>query len=424
MGKIGLPLALKYSSVQNRVTGIDIDEGRVREINRGVEPFPGEEGLLGALSKELGSGRFSATADFKAVSESDVVVVVVPLGLDEHEGPDFAALDNATRAIGLHLRKGALVLFETTVPVGTTRNRVTPILEAASGMVEGEDFFVAFSPERVLSGRIFRDLSRYPKLIGGVSRGGAQRAAAFYESVLDFEPREDLARENGVWDLGSAESAEFAKLAETSYRDVNIALANQFAHHAEQVGVNIYSVIEACNSQQFSQIHQPGISVGGHCIPVYPHLYLSTDPSGGVVEAARQYNSGMPSRAVSEIQSIVPLADTNVLILGLAYRPGVKEHAHSGAFELTSALKNRGAIVSVADPLYSDEEIASLGLEPYSEFFEPEILVLHTAHHQFASFSGEMFPSVKIVFDGRNSVEEASWPNASVLTLGIPHSSE
>ncbi len=192
--------------------------------------------------------------------------------------------------------------FETTLPVGTTRERWKPMLEEVSGLTEGQDFHLVFSPERVLTGRVFADLRKYPKLVGGLSPEGAARATAFYEAVLDFDDRPDLVRPNGVWDLGSAEAAELAKLAETTYRDVNIGLANQFARFAATHGIDVYQVIEASNSQPYSHIHQPGIAVGGHCIPVYPRLYLWNDPEATVVAAARAANAGMPDYTIGLLE--------------------------------------------------------------------------------------------------------------------------
>ncbi len=175
-------------------------------------------------------GRLRATTDYaEAIPDADVVVVVVPLFVDRDGEPDFEWMDSATADIATHLTRGTLVVYETTLPVGTTRHRWKPALEQGSGLTEGEDFHLVFSPERVLTGRVFEDLRKYPKLIGGLSPEGAKAAERFYEAVLDFDERADLARGNGVWDLGSAEAAEMAKLAETTYRDVNIALANQFA---------------------------------------------------------------------------------------------------------------------------------------------------------------------------------------------------
>ena len=149
------------------------------------------------------------------------------------------------------------------------------------------DFHLVFSPERVLTGRVFSDLRKYPKLVGGIDEASTAAGIAFYEAVLDFDDRPDLADKNGVWNLGTAEASEMAKLAETTYRDVNIALANQFAIFAEGANIDIAKVIAASNSQPYSHIHQPGIAVGGHCIPIYPRFYLWNDPEATVVRSAR-----------------------------------------------------------------------------------------------------------------------------------------
>ena len=183
------------------------------------------------------AGRLRATTDYAdAVPGADAVVLVVPLFVDAEARPDFGWMDAATRSLGEHLTPDTLVAYETTLPVGTTRDRWKPLLEETSGLTEGQDFHLVFSPERVLTGRVFEDLRKYPKLVGGLSDAGAAKAVEFYEAVLDFDERADLARSNGVWDLGSAEASELAKLAETTYRDVNIGLANQFARFAAEVG--------------------------------------------------------------------------------------------------------------------------------------------------------------------------------------------
>lgn len=424
MGKIGLPLAVQYASKGHTVFGVDINQKTVDLVNAGKVPFPGETGLAEALPDLRQNRLLSATTSYEtAVPQSDVVVVVVPLFVDENDEPDFGWMDSATRSIGANLTANTLVVYETTLPIGTTRNRWKPMLERESGLREGQDFHVVFSPERVLTGRVFEDLRKYPKLVGGLSPEGTQKALDFYGSVLDFDTRADLARENGVWDLGSAEAAEMAKLAETTYRDVNIALANQFALHAQDVGVDIYKVIEACNSQPYSHIHRPGISVGGHCIPVYPRLYLSTDEKGGVVSAARAQNTRMPEHAVEEIEKTLGnLEHVKVLVLGATYRAGVKETAFSGVFPLVSCLASRGAIVRVQDPLLSPAEIQSLGLpsclEEENHF---EVLIFHTDHPEFLEFSEIDFPKSKIVYDGRGFLNREKWPSQTILTIGSPN---
>ncbi len=229
LGKIGLPLAVQFAASGHTVHGADVDPVTVQTVNEGTEPFPGEAHLAEKLAQVVASGALVATTDTAAaVRESDAVVVVVPLFVDDEARPDFGWMDSATDDIARGLTPGTLVSYETTLPVGTTRTRWKPRLESGSGLVEGVDFHLVFSPERVLTGRVFADLRKYPKLVGGLSAEGAAKAVEFYESVLQFDERPDLERGNGVWDLGSAEAAEMAKLAETTYRDVNIGLANQF----------------------------------------------------------------------------------------------------------------------------------------------------------------------------------------------------
>ena len=422
MGKIGLPLAVQYASKGHTVFGVDINQNTVDLVNAGKVPFPGETGLAEALPDLRQKRLLSATTFYEtAVPQSDAVVVVVPLFVDENDEPDFGWMDSATRSIGANLTANTLVIYETTLPIGTTRNRWKPMLETASGLREGQDFHVVFSPERVLTGRVFEDLRKYPKLVGGLSPEGTHKALDFYGSVLDFDTRADLARENGVWDLGSSEAAEMAKLAETTYRDVNIALANQFALHAQDVGVDIYKVIEACNSQPYSHIHRPGISVGGHCIPVYPRLYMSSDSTGGVVAEARTINSSMPEQIIRKMEEFVgELAGKKILILGVAYRPGVKEDAFSGVHDLFIALSKRGAEVRVDDPLYSSDEISALGLTPHDGDKSVDMMILHTEHSAYSEISSKEFPDLELVIDGRNFFKPTNFPQVKTYTLGKP----
>ena len=244
LGKIGLPLAVQFAAKGHTVVGADISERVVQTVNAGEVPFPGETDLDVKLKQAVTAALLAATTDTAAaVAESDAVVIVVPLFVDADGVPDFGWMDDATRSVAAGLRPGTLVSYETTLPVGTTRNRWAPMLAAGSGLTAGEDFFLVFSPERVLTGRVFADLRRYPKLVGGIDAASAERGVQLYEAVLDFDDRPDLKRPNGVWDLGSAEASELAKLAETTYRDVNIGLANQFARFADTAGIDVMAVI-------------------------------------------------------------------------------------------------------------------------------------------------------------------------------------
>jgi nucleotide sugar dehydrogenase len=420
LGKIGLPLAVQCASRGYAVIGVDIEPHVVDCVSAARPPFPGEVGLAERLIEVVGRGALTATTDTSAaVAVSEVVLVVVPLYVDAAGSPDFSAIDAATDRIGRGLRSGTLVVYETTLPVGTTRTRFTLHLERASGLRAGADFSVTFSPERVSSGRVFTDLARYPKLVGGIDQDSARRAAEFYSAALDFDDRPDLPRPNGVWDLGSAEAAELAKLAETTYRDVNIALANQFARYADDIGVDIHQVIDACNSQPYSHVHRPGIAVGGHCIPVYPHFYLWNDPAATVVRAAREANDAMPEHVVGLLaRAYGDLAGARVVVLGAAYRGGVKETAFSGVFPAVEALRRRGATVLVHDPLYTDAELAANGLDPYHCGETVDAAIVQADHDEYATLGEEDLPGVKVVADGRRILQLSRWSSVTVVTLG------
>ncbi|MCH2617192.1 MAG: nucleotide sugar dehydrogenase, partial [Acidimicrobiales bacterium] len=370
LGKIGLPLALQITSKGQHVIGADINQDVVNLVNDGIEPFPGETDLQENLDHAISKNLLTATTNtVEAVSKSKEIIVVVPVIVDNDGIPDFSMIDSATAEIAKGLQPGTLISYETTLPIGTTRNRFKPELEKISNLTCGEDFFLCHSPERVFSGRIFADLRKYPKLVGGTDEKSNDLAVEFYERILDFDDRPDLERANGVWNLGSSEAAEMAKLAETTYRNVNIALANEFALHAQDLGLDVFSVIEASNSQPFSHIHLPGVAVGGHCIPVYPKFYMHTDTSSKIPKVSTQINEAMPQRVIDLAENYIgSLKGLTVAIFGVSYRGGVKETAFSGAFPLVEEITNRGGKAKVHDPLYSESEIRSLGLVPHETY--------------------------------------------------------
>ena len=289
-----------------------------------------------------------------------------------------------------------------------------------SGLVEGRDFHLVFSPERVFTGRVFADLRKYPKLIGGLSAEGAARAVEFYDSVLQFDERPDMERGNGVWDLGSAEAAEMAKLAETTYRDVNIGLANQFGKFAAEHGIDVYQVIDASNSQPYSHIHRPGIAVGGHCIPVYPRLYLWNDPDATVVRAAREANAAMPSYTVGLAVGAAggDLTGRTAVVLGASYRGGVKETAFSGIFATVTALRDAGADVRVHDPMFSSEELLDFGWQPFAYGEPSDVVVVQADHAEYRDLSSDDLPGATVIVDGRRLLDRDRFPASRFIVVG------
>src|SRR6266566_2546615 len=363
LGKIGLPLAVQYAQHGYRVIGCDINLKVVEMINAGQSHVQEEPELDSDIARLVEEGLLWATVHtVEAVRLSKVVVVIVPVVVDAQHQVNYKAIDAATEAIAAGLQPGTLVVYETTFPVGTTSSRLRHILEHTSNLQAGKDFYLAYSPERVSSGSIFRDLRIYPKVVGGIDEWSTVAAVAFYRSVLDAE----------IITMASADEAEFVKLIETTYRDVNIALANEFACFADAHGLDVAAAIAAANTQPYSHIHIPGVGVGGHCIPVYPYFLLagvkqSEDELQALMlpRSARRINDAMAMYAVRRIEAVVgPLERQSVLILGVAYRGNVRETACTSAKLLQDALLECGAVVYVDDPLFGERQLRAAGYIP------------------------------------------------------------
>jgi len=411
-GKMGLPLAVQFARHGWNVTAVDINPEAVAAINAGRSHVTEEPGLAKGVAEVHAAGRLRATSHAAAaVRDADVAVLIVPVMLDDAQQPDYRYMDSAVDSIAGGIHPGVTVIFETTLPVGDTRGRFAPRLEAASGLKAESDFFVAFSPERLYSGAVFANLATYPKLVGGIGPESSRRAANFYDSVLDAE----------IVAMSCAEAAEFSKIADTTYRDVNIALANDFARYADRVGVDIQEVIDGANSQPYSHIHQPGIGVGGHCIPVYPHLLLSRAPDLEVVAVSRRTNDAQVGHAIKALEGLLGgLDEVPVLVLGLTYRENVKELAYSRALPLIERLSFHGADVFGYDPLLSPEEIEHCCATPY-QWGQPtqvRAIVTQTADKLWTQIDFSLFPEVQAIVDGRNSLRDVDLP-AGVRYVGV-----
>ena len=412
-GKMGLPLAAQFAGHGWTVVAVDIDPAVVASINAGHSHVGEEPGLADLVAEAHAAGRLRATSDgAEAAREADVVVLIVPVMLDDESQPDHRIMDSAVEAVLPGVHAGSLVIFETTLPVGDTRGRYAPRLAEASGLTLEDDLLIAFSPERLYSGSALRNLATYPKLVGGLGDASRVRAAAFYESVLDAP----------VAAMSSAEAAEFAKLADTTYRDVNIALANEFARYADRIGVDITEVIAAANSQPYSHIHQPGLGVGGHCIPVYPHFLLARAPELELVALSRRVNDGQIGIAIRSLElALGGLNGVEVLVLGLTSRDGVKELAYSRALPLIERLAFQGAHVLAHDPLLTDEEIARTGATPWT-WGTPapgvRAVITQTGDPAWRDLDPGWFTQLQLLLDGRNSLRDLALP-ASVAYQGI-----
>jgi UDP-N-acetyl-D-glucosamine dehydrogenase len=348
LGYVGLPLALAAVRRGFQVTGFDVDHEKVTALNEGRSYIRHIAGA--AIADLVGSGRFRATADYAALRPLDAVLIAVPTPLTAHREPDLTFVVETTRSIAQHLRRGQLIVLESTSYPGTTREVMRPILEAG-GLKSGEDFFLAFSPEREDPGNPDYDVGRIPKVVGGDGEAALRLARALYGELVAK-----------TVSVSSPEAAEAVKLTENIFRSVNIALVNELKVIYAAMGIDIWEVIEAAKTKPFGFMpFYPGPGLGGHCIPIDP-FYLTWkareyDISTRFIELAGEINTAMPYRVVERLAEALSeragkgLKGARVLLIGIAYKRNIADTRESPSFKLMELLEKRGAEVAYHDPL-------------------------------------------------------------------------
>jgi UDP-N-acetyl-D-mannosaminuronic acid dehydrogenase len=411
LGKMGLPLAAVFAERGAKVIGVDTNQKVVEAVNGGLSPVSGEPGLAEMVKANVAGRRLSATTDgVMAAKNSDIMVILVPGQLHSDKSPDLSAITAVCQSITEGLAKGDLVILETTVPPKTTRDVLLPILKK-SGLKEG-DFGLAFCPERTSSGRAIRDISgAYPKVVGGIDKPSTEAAEALYAVI----------NQKGVITVTDTTTAEMVKLLEGVYRDVNIALSNELALACKEIGVDAVEVFGVANEplseetgHPFTNLLQPGAGVGGHCIPVYPYFVTEvTETDTGLIELARKINESMPYHMVDLIieglnEAKRNIKGSNILILGLAFRGGVKEARNSPAIPIIQRLKELEADVFLYDPLFSRQEIEGFGAAYSDSFDNIDCAVIVTNHREFQEHDWGKIGSrmrTKLIVDGRQVVD-------------------
>lgn len=418
-GKMGLPLACQFASRGASVIACDVNPAVVSAINEG-RCLIDEPGVPELLAESVAAGRLRASSDtVAATKESDVVVVIVPALLTPERHIDVSVLEAVSKQIAEGLHNGVLISYETTLPVGGTRRYLQPLLEAR-GLKAGQDFYLVHSPERVKSQRVLLQLTKTPKVVGGINAESARRGEEFYHRYLGAP----------VMNVGALEAAEMVKLAGMVYRDLNIALSNELARYAEICGVDLEPVISAANTDGEAALLEPGIGVGGHCTPVYPYFLIQDAAEKGVrvtlSEHARRINDEQSSYVLDRVErGWGKLRGKQVLVLGLAFRPGVKEHIYSTAFLLRDQLQKLGAEVRLHDPLYSPDEITGHDFLPGSlkGAVAPDVIILNTAHSAYRTldFHALAKRGVKVIVDGRNAWNSEEVRKAGLLYVAVGH---
>lgn len=384
LGYVGLPLAVEKAKAGYSVTGFDVQERKVNMVNSGIN-YIGDV-LDGDLEGVVESGNLRASSDYDEIKNLDAVAICVPTPIDRYKQPDLRYVENSTREVAKRLHKGMLVVLESTTYPGTTEEVLKPILES-TGLRCGEDFFLAYSPERVDPGNKLYSTKNTPKVVGGITPTCTKVAAELYRNVLEGE----------IFEVSSPKVAEMEKIYENVFRHVNIALANEMAILCNRMGIDVWEVIEAAKTKPYGfMAFYPGPGIGGHCIPVDPYYLVwkarEYDYHTKFIELAGEINDYMPSYTVERASQILnssgkPLKDSRVLILGVTYKKDIDDMRESPVLKIISMLERNGVQVSYSDPYVS--EFIHDGKIYKSEQVNPAILrnsdlvIVATDHEKF-----------------------------------------
>lgn len=392
LGNIGLPLACIFAPI-DKVIGVDIDKKRIESINRGISPLNDEERVPELLKQYVNEGKLEATDDFKYAGKATVKIIMVPLVIDENKNTDFSIIENVSRKIGETLKKEDLVIVSTTMPVGSTRQIVKKILEEASDLKAGKDFYLAHAPERAMNPHVIEDITeKYKQFVGGVDNKSGEKAKELYEKVC----------KGGVVLVRNSETAEMIKLCEGIYRYLNIALAKEISEICEKFDVDYLDVMKGTNDIEYYHLHLPTVGIGGLCIPIYPHL-IKNEGSSGIIKKGIEINENLPKYSIELIKNEVgSLKGKKIVLLGLTFREGVKEDRFSPTYELIKLLQKENSEIYINDPYYSNEELKQkTSIQPISldNLNKMDGIILVSALKPFKNIN---FSGVKFIFDGKS----------------------
>lgn len=348
LGYVGLPLAVEKAKAGYKTVGFDVQDKKVKMVNEGHN-YIGDV-VDSELKDIVEKGMLLATTDFSIVKDADFIAICVPTPLDEYQQPDISYVKNSTIEISKYLKEGSIVVLESTTYPGTTEELLLPLLEEGSGLKCGEDFFLAFSPERVDPGNLIYKTKNTPKVVGGVGKDATEIAAAMYRSVLNSE----------IFEASSPKVAEMEKILENTYRNINIGLANEMAIICHKMGINVWEVIDAAKTKPYGfQAFYPGPGLGGHCIPLDPY-YLSWKAREynyhtQLIETSGIINDSMPQYVIERSSKILnrfkkPLNGSKILVLGVAYKQDIDDYRESPALKVIENFEKEGSIVDFYDP--------------------------------------------------------------------------
>jgi nucleotide sugar dehydrogenase len=414
IGYVGLPLACLSANKGYKTFGIGKDKKKINSINRGINPITGDSELDDWVAKRS----FTATTSFDCIKKSDIVVICVPTPIDDQYNPDLSPVISATKNIAKRIKKGQLIILESTVNPGVCEEVMLPLLEQISHKKAGQDFFLSHCPERINPGDPKWNIGNIPRCVGATEQKGLSKVVRFYRSIISGEVRP----------MRSIKEAEATKIIENSFRDINIAFVNELAKSFDLLDIDLYEVLRGASTKPFAFMpHWPGVGVGGHCIAVDPYYLIERAKKAGFdhkfLKLAREINNSMPEYTVERLQSALnearkPINGTRVGVLGLSYKPNVGDLRESPSIKVIALLRKNGAKVEIFDPYFPEQSTVRNIDEMVKKV---EALVLVTAHKEFVSINPAILKKSKIValIDGRNCLNKDSFKKAGIIYKGI-----
>ena len=426
IGRIGLPTALSFAQAGLQTIGADINEKLVDSINAGNFPLKDEPGYEDIFNSVRKNGNFSATTDInEAISKSNVILLSLPTPMDENNIPIYLALESVGKQLSQTLQSNSLVVVESTIEPGFIENVMIKRIEGDSGLHVGKNFTIGVCPENANPGEILHDFTGLPRLVGGMDEQTTKIIALIYDFVFSVE----------LVTMPDCKTANAVKLTTTVFRDVNIAFVNELSLMFEKLGIDTLKVLDAAKRKYNFQIHYPGAGVGGPCLPINSYQFLNTAKRIGselnIVKYGRAINEKMPDHVVNLTldgfkKCNKSIKDSTLLILGVSYKPDVKDIQLSPAEIIIKKLKALGAKIRIYDPYYKDNQVFGINVEHDIQdvLSEVDASIIVTAHKEFQEINPKIFTKMKtpILIDSRGIIDISSANSAGLVFRGLGRS--
>ena len=410
IGRIGLPTALSFAKAGLQTVGMDINEQLVDSLNKGIFPLKDEPGYEDIFNNVIKNGNFSATTDInKAISKSDIILLSLPTPMSEENIPNYSALESVCKQLSDILKPNSLIVVESTIEPGFIENTLINILEKTNRLYIGKNFTIGVCPENANPGEILHDFTNLPRLVGSINEQTTKIITLIYDFVFSVE----------LIIMPDCKTANAVKLTTNVFRDVNIAFINELSLMFDKLGIDTLKVLDAAKRKYNFQIHYPGAGVGGPCLPINSYQFLNTamrtDSKLSIIERSRQINEKMPDHVINLTldgfkKCNKSIKDSNILILGITYKPDVKDVQLSPAEIVVNKLKDLGAKIRIYDPYYKNSEV-----------FGINVSIIVTGHKEFQEINPLIFTKMNtpILIDSRGVIDTSSIKDANLVFRGI-----